>query len=131
MSFCLLCSQCRTLPSLPTHTPPLPEWVLVDSALHAYSMVSVPLYDTLGPDAVEYICNHAELAAVACSAAVLPVLLQCVARCPSVKCLVGAGRGGHSRASECVGPTFCGAWCCWWRGMQWEASDCLAPPPSA
>jgi long-subunit acyl-CoA synthetase (AMP-forming) len=51
-------------------------------------MVSVPLYDTLGPDAVEYICNHAELAAVGCSAAVLPTLLSCIARCPTVKLLV-------------------------------------------
>lgn len=47
------------------------EWVLVDAACHAYGMVTVPLYDTLGPDAVEYICNHAELAAVAVSAQVL------------------------------------------------------------
>jgi long-subunit acyl-CoA synthetase (AMP-forming) len=64
------------------------EWVLLDAAAHAYSMVSVPLYDTLGPDAVEYICNHAELAAVGCSAAVLPTLLSCIARCPTVKLLV-------------------------------------------
>jgi long-subunit acyl-CoA synthetase (AMP-forming) len=52
-------------------------------------MTSVPLYDTLGPDAVEYICNHAELAAVGCSAAVLPTLLSCLARCLTVKLLVG------------------------------------------
>jgi hypothetical protein len=31
----------------------LPEWVLLDAAAHAYSMVVVPLYDTLGPDAAE------------------------------------------------------------------------------
>lgn len=62
--------------------------MLVDSALHAYGMVSVPLYDTLGPDAVEYICNHAGLAAVACSAAVLPVMMQCLAACTTVKLLV-------------------------------------------
>jgi len=29
------------------------EWVLLDAAAHAYSMTTVPLYDTLGPDAVE------------------------------------------------------------------------------
>eukprot|EP00878_Enallax_costatus_P000737 GHUV01000851.1.p1 GENE.GHUV01000851.1~~GHUV01000851.1.p1 ORF type:complete len:760 (+),score=146.74 GHUV01000851.1:92-2281(+) len=69
------------------------EWVLLDAAAHAYSMVSVPLYDTLGPDAVEYICNHAELAAVGCSAAVLPTLLSCLPRCPSVKLLVVWGVG--------------------------------------
>jgi long-chain acyl-CoA synthetase len=64
------------------------EWALFDAAAHAYGMVSVPLYDTLGPDAVEYICNHAELACVGCSAAVLPVLLGCLARCPTVRLVV-------------------------------------------
>jgi long-chain acyl-CoA synthetase len=62
--------------------------VLVDAGCHAYSMISVPLYDTLGPDAVEYICSHADLAAVACSIDVLPTLLGCVASCPTVKLVV-------------------------------------------
>ncbi len=64
------------------------DWVLVDAACSAYSMVSVPLYDTLGPDAVRYICGHAELAAVACAAAVLPTLLQCLSECPTVSLVV-------------------------------------------
>lgn len=82
------------------------EWALFDAAGHAYGMVSVPLYDTLGPDAVEYICNHAELAAVGCSAAVLPVLLGCLARCPTVRLVVvwgdapGAADGGGAASSS-------------------------------
>ncbi|KAI8468294.1 MAG: hypothetical protein J3K34DRAFT_427744 [Monoraphidium minutum] len=64
------------------------EWVLLDAAAHAYSMTSVPLYDTLGPDAVEYICTHAELSVVGCSTAVLPTLAACLPRCPSVKLLI-------------------------------------------
>ncbi len=64
------------------------EWVLVDAALHAYNFISVPLYDTLGPDAVEYICNHAELTAVACSAAVAPIMVAALNKCPTVKALV-------------------------------------------
>jgi long-chain acyl-CoA synthetase len=64
------------------------DWVLMDAACSAYSMVSVPLYDTLGPDAVRYICGHAELAAVACAAALLPTLLPCLADCPSVALVV-------------------------------------------
>lgn len=67
------------------------EWVLLDAAAHAYSMTTVPLYDTLGPDAVEYICNHAELTVVGCSAAVLPTLAACLPRCPSVRLLVAWG----------------------------------------
>eukprot|EP00798_Chlamydomonas_sp_ICE-L_P031766 gene31766-6963_t len=61
------------------------EWVIVDGAMHAYSIVSVPLYDTLGPDVVEYISNHAELVAVACAAPMLDTVLQELPKCPTVK----------------------------------------------
>eukprot|EP00798_Chlamydomonas_sp_ICE-L_P032544 gene32544-17261_t len=71
------------------------EWVLVDGAMSAYSVVSVPLYDTLGPDSVEYISNHAELSAVACSAAMLPTMMQCLPQCPSVKLVVVYGQSGR------------------------------------
>lgn len=67
------------------------DWVLVDAALHAYGMVSVPLYDTLGEDAVSYICGHAGLAAVAASAAALPTLLHALPSCPTVKLVVVYG----------------------------------------
>ena len=51
----------------------------------------MPLYDTLGADAVEFIARHASLAAVACSAAVLPTLLATLPRCPSVRLVVVFG----------------------------------------
>jgi long-chain acyl-CoA synthetase len=65
-----------------------PAWVLLDAAAAAYSMVSVPLYDSLGPQAVQYIINHAELAAVGCSTAALPKLLACLQECPTVRLVV-------------------------------------------
>jgi long-chain acyl-CoA synthetase len=43
-----------------------PEWLVVDHACAAYSFVSVPLYDTLGPDAVKFVVNHANLQAIFC-----------------------------------------------------------------
>lgn len=43
-----------------------PEWIIVDHACSAYSYISVPLYDTLGPDAVKYIVNHAVVRAIFC-----------------------------------------------------------------
>ncbi|KAJ0013875.1 hypothetical protein Pint_19866 [Pistacia integerrima] len=43
-----------------------PEWLIVDHACSAYSYISVPLYDTLGPDAVKYVVNHAEIQAIFC-----------------------------------------------------------------
>lgn len=60
----------------------------MDMAAHAYSMVSVPLYDTLGPDAVQYICSHSELGAVGCSAAVIQSMIQCLPECPTIKIVV-------------------------------------------
>ncbi|CAG0882553.1 unnamed protein product [Cyprideis torosa] len=38
-----------------------PEWVLTEQALYQYSMVVVPLYDTLGADACRYIIEQSEL----------------------------------------------------------------------
>ncbi|KAI8102927.1 hypothetical protein M9434_005718 [Picochlorum sp. BPE23] len=34
------------------------DWMLVDCAVHAYGMTAVPLYDTLGPDAVDSFIVH-------------------------------------------------------------------------
>ncbi|XP_037687033.1 long-chain-fatty-acid--CoA ligase 1 isoform X4 [Choloepus didactylus] len=41
-----------------------PEWVIIEQGCFAYSMVIVPLYDTLGADAITYIVNKAELSLI-------------------------------------------------------------------
>jgi long-chain acyl-CoA synthetase len=64
------------------------DWMLVDLALHAYGMVSVPLYDTLGPDVVQYICDHAELSVVAVAAPLLAGLMKVLPKCLTVKAIV-------------------------------------------
>ena len=69
----------------------LADWVLVEAACVSYSIITVPLYDTLGPDAVRYISNHAELRAVACSIALLPTLLPNLQACPSISLVVRPG----------------------------------------
>ncbi|XP_014251042.1 long-chain-fatty-acid--CoA ligase 5 isoform X2 [Cimex lectularius] len=43
-----------------------PEWILTEQAAYCYSMVIVPLYDTLGPDACSYIISQAEIEIVVC-----------------------------------------------------------------
>ncbi|XP_046631197.1 long-chain-fatty-acid--CoA ligase 5-like [Daphnia pulicaria] len=43
-----------------------PEWVLSEYGLYSFSMVIVPLYDTLGPDACRYIINQTEMSLVIC-----------------------------------------------------------------
>jgi len=35
-----------------------PEWVLTEQGAYCFSMVIVPLYDTLGPDACAYIIKQ-------------------------------------------------------------------------
>nr|XP_046233496.1 long-chain-fatty-acid--CoA ligase 5 [Scatophagus argus]XP_046233498.1 long-chain-fatty-acid--CoA ligase 5 [Scatophagus argus] len=43
-----------------------PEWVIGELACYTYSMVVVPLYDTLGPEAIVFIINQAEISTVLC-----------------------------------------------------------------
>ncbi|XP_014474921.1 PREDICTED: long-chain-fatty-acid--CoA ligase 5 isoform X2 [Dinoponera quadriceps] len=43
-----------------------PEWILTEQACYTYSLVVVPLYDTLGPDACAYIINQADINLVVC-----------------------------------------------------------------
>ncbi|EME47202.1 hypothetical protein DOTSEDRAFT_69225 [Dothistroma septosporum NZE10] len=65
-----------------------PEWQITDLACQSQSLYSVSLYDTLGPDAVEYIINHAELTSVCCSVSHIPALLKLAPRCPSLKMII-------------------------------------------
>ncbi|KAI7738290.1 hypothetical protein M8C21_024387 [Ambrosia artemisiifolia] len=38
-----------------------PQWIVAMEACNAQSYISVPLYDTLGPGAVNFILDHAEV----------------------------------------------------------------------
>lgn len=71
--------------------PNCAEWVLLDAALLRSGRVSVPLYDTLGPDAVAFIAAHADVAAVGVAAAQLATLLAALPRCPALKLVVVFG----------------------------------------
>ena len=37
-----------------------PQWIIAELACYTYSMVVIPLYDTLGPGAIRYIINTGE-----------------------------------------------------------------------
>lgn len=43
-----------------------PEWIISELACYTYSMVAVPLYDTLGAEAIVYIVNKADISTVIC-----------------------------------------------------------------
>lgn len=68
------------------------EWVLSEYACYFYSMVIVPLYDTLGPEACTYIVNQAEITTVICDKEdkVIP-LLESQSQTPSLRTIVYMG----------------------------------------
>ncbi|XP_054806364.1 long chain acyl-CoA synthetase 6, peroxisomal-like [Prosopis cineraria] len=68
-----------------------PEWLIVDHACSAYSYISIPLYDTLGPDAVKYIVNHATVQVIFCVPQTLNSLLSYLSDIPTVRLIVVVG----------------------------------------
>ena len=64
------------------------EWTIFDLACAAYSRINVPIYDTFGQDAIEYIINHANLAIVLASADKMPLVLACAKNCPCLKVVI-------------------------------------------
>ncbi|CAL4896943.1 unnamed protein product [Urochloa decumbens] len=67
------------------------EWIIVDHACASYSYVSVPLYDTLGPDAVQFIVNHATVEVIFCMPQTLSILLSFIAQMSCVRLIVVVG----------------------------------------
>ncbi|XP_010862365.2 long-chain-fatty-acid--CoA ligase 5 isoform X1 [Esox lucius] len=43
-----------------------PEWIISEQACYTYSMVVVPLYDTLGPESLTFIIKRADISTVLC-----------------------------------------------------------------
>ncbi|KAK8086961.1 AMP-binding enzyme [Apiospora phragmitis] len=64
------------------------EWQITDIALAGQSLYTVSLYETLGPDASEYIIKHAELACIVTSLPHIPTLLAVLPRLPDLKLIV-------------------------------------------
>ncbi|KAI8331068.1 hypothetical protein BC941DRAFT_439688 [Chlamydoabsidia padenii] len=65
-----------------------PEWFVADMACAAYGMYTVALYDTLGPDAVEYVVNHSELETVICSGDHILDILKIREQLPNLKTII-------------------------------------------
>lgn len=82
-----------------------PEWQITELALLSQSLWPVSLYETLGPEATEYIMNHSSLTCIACSLPHIPTLLKLAPRVPSLKLIISldpldAGEmSGHSKLS--------------------------------
>eukprot|EP00898_Chlorokybus_atmophyticus_P000752 jgi/Chlat1/1678/Chrsp127S01919 len=67
------------------------EWVVAEFGGYSQSMIPVSLYDSLGADAVAYVCKHAELKLVVAAQKVLSSLLVALRDCPDVKHVVVMG----------------------------------------
>ncbi|KAI1447449.1 acetyl-CoA synthetase-like protein [Annulohypoxylon stygium] len=64
------------------------EWQIADLGLTYQSLFSVSLYETLGPDASEYIIKHSELSCVISSLPHIPTLLALAPRIPHLKLII-------------------------------------------
>ncbi|XP_028412437.1 long-chain-fatty-acid--CoA ligase 5-like isoform X2 [Dendronephthya gigantea] len=67
------------------------EWILTDVACLTYSLVSVPLYDTLGSDACTFIINHSDISLIVCDENKVEVLLAKAEECPKLKHIITIG----------------------------------------
>mmetsp|Transcript_27168 Transcript_27168/g.35619 ORF Transcript_27168/g.35619 Transcript_27168/m.35619 type:complete len:720 (-) Transcript_27168:324-2483(-) len=76
-----------------------PEWIIAEAGLMMFSGVTVPLYDTLGSDAVEYILGHTETETVVCGAPQLKNLVQ--AGTKKLKHVVVVGNADNTVLDEC------------------------------
>lgn len=66
----------------------VPEWVIAEHACYMYGLVTVPLYDTLGAEAIEYIVSSTETTLVFCTADKAPILIATASKIPSLKTIV-------------------------------------------
>jgi long-chain acyl-CoA synthetase len=65
-----------------------PEWVVAEQSCNYYSRVLVPLYDTLGAEAVAYIINQTCMSVVVCEASKLLPLIKHSGNCPSLRLII-------------------------------------------
>jgi len=80
------------------------DYVVTEIACYSQSMVIVPLYDTLGPEACTYIVNNAEIELVVCDTADrMSKLLDTKDNCPNLKyivCMSDISQEDLSRAKD-------------------------------
>jgi len=65
-----------------------PEWVIGELACFTNNFVTVPLYDTLGPEAAEQIISQATLSAVICSADKVASLVSIASKHPCLTTII-------------------------------------------
>lgn len=66
------------------------EWILAEQASYCFSNITVPLYDTLGADTIEYVINQCQLTTIFTSQDKLKNLSDCIEKCPQLRLIVVA-----------------------------------------
>lgn len=65
-----------------------PEWLQIHLAISSQGMVSVPVYESLGPDSVEFIINHSEMRLLCISSENLDKVLDNKSKFPKLENIV-------------------------------------------
>ncbi|KAJ6985444.1 long chain acyl-CoA synthetase 2 isoform X1 [Populus alba x Populus x berolinensis] len=104
-----------------------PEWITAMEACNSQAITYVPLYDTLGPDAVEFIINHAEVSIAFVQENKLSSILSCLPKCSSnLKTIVSFGKISDMQKKEA---DELGVSCFSWEEFpQLGSLDCELPP---
>uniref|UniRef100_A0A2P2M446 Long-chain-fatty-acid--CoA ligase n=3 Tax=Rhizophora mucronata TaxID=61149 RepID=A0A2P2M446_RHIMU len=78
-----------------------PEWIIAMEACNSQAVTYVPLYDTLGANAVEFIINHAEVSIAFVQENKLSAILSCLPQCSSnLKIIVSFGNVSSKQKNE-------------------------------
>lgn len=103
-----------------------PEWIIAMEACNSQAITYVPLYDTLGANAVEFIINHAEVSVAFVQENKIPSILSCLPRCCSyLKTIVSFANVSSSQKKEAEE---LGASCFSWEEfLQLGTLDCELP----
>jgi len=88
------------------------QWVLAEQACNGQSLVTVPLYDTLGEEALDFILKQTGVSVVVCHPDRLEAARQASLKCPTLRCIVvmddvtppAVRRGGTGTNPETRGP---------------------------
>eukprot|EP01116_Phalansterium_solitarium_P022436 TRINITY_DN740_c0_g1_i1.p1 TRINITY_DN740_c0_g1~~TRINITY_DN740_c0_g1_i1.p1 ORF type:complete len:641 (+),score=168.99 TRINITY_DN740_c0_g1_i1:107-2029(+) len=79
-----------------------PEWTWTEQASNAYSMVIVALYDTLGPDACEFIVNQSEISTVFVASQKFSNIIDIIGKCPSIKHIIQYEEVTAAQRDQCA-----------------------------
>ncbi|KAF9618110.1 hypothetical protein IFM89_000069 [Coptis chinensis] len=77
-----------------------PEWIISMEACNSHGIQYVPLYDTLGANAVEFIINHAEVSIAFVQENKIQAMLTCLPRCKYLKTIVSFGKIADAQMKE-------------------------------